>query len=111
MHIRTYETESTKNGSRTLNTIGKNNLNTFIFVPNNINSIRNKLDILASQVKGNANVIMISETKLDDTLPVDQFVLERFNKPFRNDHNKSGVASVFVCEDIPPRLISIEKAL
>ena len=49
--------------------------------------------MLVSQVKGNANVIMISETKPDDTFPVDQFVLESFSKPFRIDCYKNGVAS------------------
>ena len=41
--------------------------------------------IVASQVKGNADVIMILETKLDGTFPADQFVLEGFSKPFRID--------------------------
>ena len=39
--------------------------------------------MLTSQGKGNANKIMISGTKLDDTSPVDQFVLEGFSKPFK----------------------------
>ena len=46
--------------------------------------------MLTSQGKGNANKIMISETKLDNMIPVNQFVLEGFNKPFRVDHNKIG---------------------
>ena len=55
---------------------------------------------------------MISETKLDGTFPVDQFVLEGFSKPFRIDLNKNrGGILLFVCEDIPARLIeTIEKA-
>ena len=54
---------------------------------------------------------MISETKLDDTFPVDQFVLEGFSKPFRVDRNKNGGGILlFVREDIPARLISMEKA-
>ena len=67
--------------------------------------------MLTSQAKGNADVVMISETKLDDTFLVDQFVLEGFNKPFRIDRNKNrGDILLFVREDIPARLISIEKA-
>ena len=72
-----------------MNAITKNNLNRLVFVHTNINLIRNKFDMLASQVKRYANVTKISETKLDDTIPVDQFVLEGFNKPFRVDHNKT----------------------
>ena len=51
--------------------------------------------MLASQVKGNANVIMISKTKLDDTFRVDQFVVEAFSKPFRVGHNKNGGLHLF----------------
>ena len=72
------ETDSAKYTLCTLNMIRKNNLNRLIFAHNNIDSISIKLDILASQVKGNADVIMISETKLDDTFLVDQFDLEGF---------------------------------
>ena len=32
--------------------------------------------MLASQGKGNTDVFMISEAKLDDTFPVDQFILK-----------------------------------
>ena len=52
--------------------------------------------MLASQVKGNANVVMISETKLDDTFRADQFVLEAYSKPFRFDHNKNE-GCIFFC--------------
>ena len=40
--------------------------------------------MLASQVQGNADVIMISEIKLDDSFPVDQFVLEFFMETLQN---------------------------
>ena len=39
----------------------------------NINSIRSKFDFLAHQVKGNINILMISETKLDQSFPPSQF--------------------------------------
>ena len=101
----------TKNAPCTLNMITKNNLNRLIFVHINTNSIRNKFDMLASQVEGSADVVMITETKLDDTFPADQFVLEGFSKPFRIDHSKNGGGILlFVRDDIPARLISIEKA-
>ena len=51
--------------------IRKNNLNRLILAHININSIRNKFDMLASQVKGNVDVIMIAERKLDYIFLVD----------------------------------------
>ena len=59
------ETKSAKNAACTLDVTRKNNLIRLIFVHTNINSIRNKFDVVASQVKSNSNVIMILETKLD----------------------------------------------
>ena len=35
----------------------------------NINSIRNKFDFLAHQVQGNIDILIISETKLDESFP------------------------------------------
>ena len=39
----------------------------------NINSLRNKLVLVTDQIKGNVDVLAISETKLDDSFPVGQF--------------------------------------
>ena len=35
----------------------------------NINWIRNKFDFLANQVKGKIDILMISETELDESFP------------------------------------------
>ena len=106
-----YAPNMTKNVPCTLNVIRKNNVNRLLSVHINIYFIRNKFDMPASQVEGNADVVMISETKLDDTFPVDQFIFEGFRKPFRIDRNKNGGGILlFVREDIPARLLSIEKA-
>ena len=37
--------------------------------------------MLASEVKGKSDVIMISQIKLGGTFPVDQFILEGFGSP------------------------------
>ena len=51
------------------------NLNKFIFDHLNINSLRNKLDLLSEQVKGFIDILMVSETKLDDSFPEGQFLM------------------------------------
>ena len=58
-------TKLAKNAPYTLYTIKQNNLNRVIFANININSIRNNFDMLASQIDGNADVIMISRSKID----------------------------------------------
>ena len=49
------------------------NLNRLIFGQININSIRNKFELLFSLVSNNIDVLLISETKIDNTFPVSQF--------------------------------------
>ena len=49
-----------------------------ILGPLNTNSRRNKFSFLASQNDNNLDVLLISETKLDDTFPTAQLLLDRF---------------------------------
>ena len=51
----------------------------------NINSIRNKFEILKSML-----LEVLLETKLDDSFPEQQFHIEGFNIPFRLDRNRHG---------------------
>ena len=36
------------------------------------------------------HILMITETKLDDSFPVSQFLIQGFSIPFRLDRNKNG---------------------
>jgi hypothetical protein len=92
-----------------LKQIRRKNINRIIFAYLNINSLRNKFDFLVDQCKGNVDVLMISETKLDSSFPVGQFLIEGFSMPFRLDRNKNGGGiMLFVREDIPVKLLSTE---
>ena len=48
----------------------------------NINSIRNKFDSLSFMVENNADILRISETKLDDSFPSGQFKICGFSTPY-----------------------------
>ena len=49
---------------------------------------------------------MVSETKIDDTFPESQFLIESFSKPFRLDRTaKGGIISLYIREDIPCKYI------
>ena len=81
--------EKAKSGTNSsLQTIRKDNLNKLIFAHLNINSIRNKFDSLADIIKDNIDILMISETKVDDSFLDGQFFLDGFGTPFRLDRNK-----------------------
>ena len=56
----------------------------------NINSIKNKFEILKSMLSEVLDVLMITETKLNDSFPEQQFHIEGFNIPFRLDRNRHG---------------------
>ena len=72
-----------------------------------INSIRNKFDALSIIVKNNIDILMISETKLDDSFTTAQFLLHGFSAPYRLDRNsKGGGILLYIREDIPSRLLN-----
>ena len=53
---------------------------------------------------------MISETKIDASFPVCRFKIDGFNTPFRVDREqKSGGMMLYFREDLPVKLLSIDK--
>ena len=72
----------------------------------NINSIRNKFEMLSNSIKDNLDILMISETKLDSTFPSNQFTIEGYAAPIRFDRNgRGGGIILYIREDIPARLL------
>ena len=72
----------------------------------NTNSIRNKFEPLVSFIKNNLDILMISETKIDDTFPDSQFLIEGFSVPYRLDRTaKRGGIFLYIREDIPSKRI------
>ena len=79
----------------------------------NINSLRNNIELLAQQIKDNVDILMISETKLDESFPTSQFFMNGFSCPHRLDRNCSGGGGIllYIRQDIPSKLLSIERDL
>ena len=83
-------------------------MNKLIFAHLNINSISNKFEEFISHVKGTVNVLIISETKIDDSFPIANFLIHDFGQPYRIDRNSSGGGiMLYVREDIPSRVESL----
>ena len=75
----------------------------------NINSIRYKFDFLKEIIGDNIDILLISETKIDDSFPVGQFIISRFHTPFRKDRNDKGGGLIFFIRDhIPCRRIHLD---
>ena len=53
---------------------------------------------------------MISETKIDESFPASQFIIEGYSKPFRRERNSNGGGILmYVRDDIPCKEIKTHK--
>ena len=82
------------------------NLKNVIIGQLNINSLRNKFYGLVELIHGNLDILVITETKLDDTFPEKQFLVPGYKKPYRLDRNRNGGGvMIYVREDIPSDIL------
>ena len=80
-----------------------------IFGQININSIRNKFDLLMNIIKNEIDILMISETKIDNSFPTSQFTMTGYSIPFRLDRTSHGGGILlFVRDDIPSKIIKTD---
>lgn len=80
--------------------------NKIIIAHININSIRNKIDMLADLISGRIDILFISETKIDSTFPTPQFFIFGFSPPYRLDRSQHGGGLLcYVRSDIPSKLM------
>ena len=104
-HI-TYEGNKSKNVDpyKLLRNIRLSNVNRIIIGQLNINSLRNKFDAIKGIIKGNIDILIITESKLDDTFPMNQFFIEGYSPPFRADRDRNGGGIIiYIRDDIPSR--------
>ena len=55
-----------------------------------INFIKNKFEMLSEQIKGKIDILMISETKIDNSFPTGQFFIRNYKTPYRVDRTSNG---------------------
>ena len=65
----------------------------------NINFIAPKFEPLVSIIKDNVDLLMVSETKIDDTFPKGQFHIEGYSNPIRLDRNRHGGGIIIFSRD------------
>ena len=85
------------------------NLNRVIVAHLNINSIRNKIDMLADLISGKVDILLISETKINGSFPPAQFLIPGFSEPYRRDRTENGEHGggllLYVSVNIPSKMI------
>ena len=90
-----------------LKNIRQKNLYSPIIGQLNINSIRNKFSFLDELVKDYLDILLISETKLDDSFTFNQFLLKVFSKACQLDRSSNGGGLLlYIKEDIPSRVLN-----
>ena len=90
-----------------LKNIRSDNMNKLIFAHLNINSITNNFEFLAEQIKGKIDILMISVTKIDESFPQGNFLIDGFSSPYRLDRDsKGGGIMLYVREDIPSNFLA-----
>ena len=73
----------------------------------NINSLSSKFDQLKLLIQGKIDILIITETKLDDSFPTEQFTISGYSKPYRLDRNRNGGGVIiYIREDIPRKQIN-----
>ena len=85
-----------------LQALKSKNLDRPIIAHLNINFLDSKYEPLKSLIKENIDILLVSETKLDDTYPKGQFKIDGYDKPIRLDRNKHGGGLLFFIRDDLP---------
>ena len=86
------------------------NVNKVIVGNININSLSAKFDQVKKVILKHVDILVITETKLDDTFPLAQLYVDGFSKPYRLDRNRNGGGViVYVREDIPSKTLEKHK--
>ena len=92
-----------------LKVMEENSPNKIIVGHLNINSLWNKFEALQFIINRNLDIILLSETKLDDSFPSAQFMLKNFGIPYRLDRNSNGGGLLlYVREDIPSKFLKVK---
>ena len=92
------------------NSLRCGNLNKLVFAHMNINSIRNKFGLFSDQVRGNVDVLIVSETKIDDNFPIANFLIHGFSLPYRLDHDSKDCGiMLYITENIPSNFLATDE--
>ena len=87
-------------------------MNKLIIEHLNGNSLRTKFELLAHQIKDNIDILRMSETKVDESFQQVSFLMNSFSSPNRLNRNcHHGSILLYIREDIPSKLLSIERDL
>ena len=80
------------------------NINRLVLGHININSLAGKFEDLKELIQQNIDVLVMTETKLDESFPIQQFVINGYTCPYHIDRNING-GGVLIC----PRGLDLQR--
>ena len=84
-----------------------NKIKNVIIATLNVTSLASKFDELKVIEQGFFDILIINETKLDASFPVNQFFINGFSTPHRLDRNRNeGGIIIYVREDISSKMLT-----
>ena len=93
-----------------LKKVRRNNINNVIIATLNVNFLVSKFDELKVTGQGIFDILIINETKLDGSLPVNQFFINGFSTPYRLDGNRNGGGIIiYVRETFTSKMLTKHK--
>ena len=96
-------------GNKVLKSLRCNNLNKSFLLIWTLALLETKLN-LSEQVRGNVDVLIVSETKIDDSFPIGNFLIHDFSLPYRlHRDSKGGGIRLYIREYIPSSLLATDK--
>ena len=81
---------SSEHFSSLLRDISRSSMNRIKIGQLNLNSIRNKFDLLLPAVVRNLDILLITETRIDSSSPEGQFEIDGFTTPYSVDRDCRG---------------------
>ena len=97
------------NSKDLLKKLKHDNPNKIIIGHLNINSITYKFKFLKDLIGNNIDIFLITETKLNDTSPFGQFLINGYHTPFRFGRNDNGGGLLLYFRDhIPCKKITLD---
>ena len=87
----------------------RKNLNRPIIGHININFLESKFEALKLLIENILNVLVVTETKIDESYPTSQLEINGFGTPFMLDRNKHGGGfMIYVRDHLPCKLIPFQ---
>ena len=106
-HVSSGYSSDASNPVNILKSLKSKNTEKIVIAQLNINSLPHKFDQLVTIIDGNVDILVITETKLDETYTNSQFKIDGFSSPYRLDRNREGGGIiVFIREDIPSKILT-----